>query len=227
MRLFRCHTLVHFLSLFDTSSDSFNIYLALVSATLLGVGMQGRFSWYSAYTRLLGRILSAHWFYFYFTRCIPTLWIFSFAGFSSLSNMDSVSSDTLLRVLLRVQYLQHFQRVFRNVMVNLSVISAQSGLPYPQIFLVVPTVVSGFLLLLLLFSGCYCGLFLLFPCVYGYPKYLEGLLRSGDQYPGKYFPYFISCLYATKKVSKVSLPCSPTDLLWCYLSSSFCWVGEN
>ena len=39
-----------------------------------------------------------------------TPWIFAFAGFSAVSDMDSVSRAPILRVILMVQYLQHFQR---------------------------------------------------------------------------------------------------------------------
>ena len=55
------HALVNFVSPVKASSESLNIYLALVSATLFEVGQQGKFSYHIVYTRLMAHLASAHW----------------------------------------------------------------------------------------------------------------------------------------------------------------------
>ena len=64
MRFIRFHEVVHFLSPVDASSDGLYIYLALVSAALLGVGWQGRFSSHKVYTHLFLRMESSLWVFF-------------------------------------------------------------------------------------------------------------------------------------------------------------------
>ena len=90
-----------FLSPVDASSDSLYIYLARVSAALLGVGQRDGFSSNNVYTHLLARITSA--FYCFFTRFISTPWIFACAGFSVVPDLDSLLRDPCLRVLLRIE----------------------------------------------------------------------------------------------------------------------------
>ena len=145
-------------------------------------------------------------FYFSFTSCITTPWIFDFSGFSDMSDLYSISRDPLLRILLMVQYLRHFWRVFQNGLVNLAVISTQYGLPDIPIFLAVSALVSGLLFFRPLLSGGSYGICILFPCVQGYPTFLEGPIRVGKKCPGKYYTCLFVCLLVTENVSTVSLP---------------------
>ena len=152
MSFIRVHALVHLLSPVDASLNCLHIYLALVSATLLGVGPRGGLSSNSVYTRLLAWLASAHKFYFSFTRCSPTPWMFTFSGLSAVSDPDSLLKAPLLRFLSRVQYIRSFWRVFLNGLVNLAVISAQSGLPGPPTFLSVSSLVAWLLFYMTVFS---------------------------------------------------------------------------
>ena len=85
---------MNFQSLVDTSigrSESFD--LALASTALLGVGWWVGFSSHIFYNRPLARITSAHWVFF--TRFVPTPWIFAFSGFSAVSDLYRLLSDML------------------------------------------------------------------------------------------------------------------------------------
>ena len=146
--------------------------------------------------------------------CSPTPSIFDFSVFSSVFNLESLLRALILRVLLRVQYFWQFWRLFWNGLVNLAVISTRSGLCDPPIFLDVSAPVSGLLFFWTLLSGGFCGICLLFPCVQGYPKVLEGLLRAGEQCLEKSSTCRLVCLTATKNFSTGYLLCYPAGLLW-------------
>ena len=109
---------------------------------------------------------------FSFKRCIvQLLGYLLLLDFSVVSNLDSLSSTPLLRILLRVQYLGRFWRGFRNGLVKLTVIYAQYGLTDLQIFLAVSGLVNGLLLsfnraIIVVVSLDYC---LLLPWIKGDP----------------------------------------------------------
>ena len=111
-------------------------------------------------------------FYFSFTRCSPTPWMFALSGLSSVSDMDSLLMISFLMVLSIVQCLWRFWRGFRNGPVNFAVISTKYVLSGPQILLEVSALVAGLLFFWTLLSGGSCGLYILFPCVQGDPKFL-------------------------------------------------------
>ena len=56
MRFIRFHEVVHLLSPVDAYSDGLYIYLALVSAAILGIDRNGGLSSHTDYTRLLERL---------------------------------------------------------------------------------------------------------------------------------------------------------------------------
>ena len=201
MRFIRGHAFVHLLSHVDTASYVRHIFLVLVSAALLGVGRWGRFYSHSVYTFLLERLAYSHWVYFSFTIFSLKHWIFDFSVFSAMYDLDSLLRALFLRVLLRVQYLRRFWRVFRNGMVKLAVISIWAWFSDPPIFFLVSALFAG-----LLFSDCVClefivDFFLLFPFVQEAQKLLEGLLRTCEQFPWRSSP----CLHVLYFCNKEGL----------------------
>ena len=95
MRFIRVHAFVHVLSLIDASLDNLHIYLALVSAALLGVGRIGGFSSHK-FTPTFWQGWHLPIGFFCFTRCIPTSWLFACTGFSAVSDLYSLLSYLLL-----------------------------------------------------------------------------------------------------------------------------------
>ena len=73
---------------------------------------------------------------------------------------------------------------------KLAIISAQSSLPDPPILSEISALVAGFLL----FSNSVVLVVVLqdfrfmFPHVKGAPKFLEGLIRAYERFPGKSYP---------------------------------------
>ena len=82
-------------------------------------------------------------FYFIFTRCIPTPWIFDFYGLSAVPDLESLSRDSILRVLYMFQYLQRFWRRLQNCRQNWSPIYMWAAEVSPPILLGVSALVSG------------------------------------------------------------------------------------
>ena len=76
MRFIRWHALVHLLSPVDASSDGPHIYLALVSADLLGVGWRCGSSSHTFYALPMARLASAHWVCFVLKFVLCTPWTF-------------------------------------------------------------------------------------------------------------------------------------------------------
>ena len=73
-------------------SDGLTICLALSSAFLFRFAWRGGLSSHKVYTRLLSQMASSH-FFFYKVHS-PRIWIFYFTGFSSVSDLDSLSRAT-------------------------------------------------------------------------------------------------------------------------------------
>ena len=131
-------------------------------------------------------------FYFSFTRCSPMPWIFAFGGFSSVSNLDSLSRDPLLRVLLKVYIYLMF----------LGGVPKRSGEPCNHLLKIWLAWSIDYLGALrscfhvAVFPNCSClevlpKICLLFTCVQGGLKLSEGMLRTSDRCHGKYSPFLI------------------------------------
>ena len=82
-----------FISIWSVDLTVYIIYFSLVSATLLGVVRRGGSSslLYPSNTGKVGCPPTL----FFFTSCISTPWIFSFTGFSAMSDMDIYPRDPL------------------------------------------------------------------------------------------------------------------------------------
>ena len=140
---------------------------------------------------------------------IPTHWIFASYGLYAVSDLNSLSRSSLLRVLLKVQYLLHFRRSLQNSLVYLAVISTRSGLLDPSILLMVSY--SCFRVAIFM-TALVCRFLRNFPlcsCVQRDSKFSEGLLCNDRQFTGNYSPCLIACTPVTKKVSAGNIPCYP------------------
>ena len=131
MRFIRGHGLVHVLSLVNASSDGLHIYLALISAALLGVGLRGGFSSHM-FTPALWRGWHLPICFFCFTRYSAPL-IFYCSGFSAVSYLGislraPLHSWGSFSLSMYPTFLEGFQRGKR----FFSILPTRAGLSVPS-----------------------------------------------------------------------------------------------